>query len=53
MDEKELWAKFCQGGKIHDYLEYRNCVNNALKTELDNSDKNKCTGACNTGAEYR
>ena len=53
MDEKELWAKFCRGGKIQDYLEYRNCVNNAPKTELDKSDENKCTGIGYTGAEYR
>ena len=53
MDEKELWAKFCQGGKIQDYLEYRNCLNNAPKTELDKSDKNNCTGVGYTGTEYR
>lgn len=53
MDEKELWAKFCQGGKIQDYLEYRNCVNSAPKTELDRCDKDKCTGVGNKGAEYR
>lgn len=53
MDEKELWAKFCQGGKVQDYLEYRNCVNSARKTELDKSDKDKCTGVGYTGAEYR
>ena len=53
MDEKELWAKFCQGGKVQDYLEYRNCLNSAPKTELDNSDKDKRTGVGYTGAEYR
>ncbi len=53
MDEKELWARFCEGGKVADYLEYRNCVNVTNKTELEASDKDNCTGACDKGAEHR
>ena len=33
MDENELWQRFCEGGKVADYLEYRNCVNVVNKTE--------------------
>lgn len=53
MDEKMLWEKFCQNGKIDDYLEYRNCVNSSDKTEMKPSDKDNGTGARHTGAEYR
>jgi hypothetical protein len=53
MDEKELWAKFCEGGKVADYLEYRNCVNASGKREKEPSDKDKRTGACDTRTEYR
>ncbi len=52
MDEKELWARFCEGGKVADYLEYRNCVNANSKTELEPSDKDNCTGARDKGTEY-
>lgn len=53
MDEKELWARFCEGGKVADYLEYRNCVNVINKTELEASDKDNCGGARDKGAEHR
>lgn len=53
MDEKELWQKFCEGGKVLDYLEYRNCVNTANKTELENDGKDNGAGACDTRTEYR
>lgn len=52
MDEKELWEKFRQGGKIADYIEYRNCVN-MKNTELEQSAENNCTGSCDKGTEYR
>ncbi len=52
MDEKELWERFCQGGKVEDYLEYRNCVNATNKTELEPSDKDNRTGARDKGTEY-
>ncbi len=53
MDEKELWARFCEGGKVADYLEYRNCVNATNKTELELSDKDNRTGTRDKGTEYR
>ena len=52
MTEKELWEKFANGGKIADYLEYRNCIN-MKNTELEQSGENNCTGSCNKGTEYR
>ncbi len=52
MNEKELWDKFYKGGKIADYIEYRNCVN-MKKSELGKSGENNCTGSCNQGTEYR
>ena len=53
MDENELWQRFCEGGKIADYLEYRSCVNAVNKTELEPRDKNNSTGSCNKRTEYR
>lgn len=53
MDEKELWERFCAGGKVEDYLRYRSCVNAVNKTELEQSDKDNRTGACDTRTEYR
>ena len=52
MNEKELWEKFYKGGKIADYIEYRNCLNNK-NTELEKSDEVNCTRSCNQGTEYR
>lgn len=52
MTEKELWERFYQGGKIADYIEYRNFVN-MKNTELEKSAENNCTGACDKGTEYR
>lgn len=52
MEENELWQKFCQGGKVKDYLEYREFVN--LKSaEMKNSAENNCTGSCDKRTEYR
>ena len=52
LDEKELWEKFANGGKIADYIEYRNCVN--MKNERsEKSGENNSTGTCNPGTEYR
>ena len=52
MDENILWQKFCQGGKVADYLEYRNFVN--LKSaEMKNSVEDDRTGSCDKGTEYR
>lgn len=53
MNEKELWARFCEGGKVADYLEYRNCVNVINKTELKPSDKDNGIGSGDKGTEYR
>ncbi len=52
MDEKELWEKFQKGGKIADYMEYRNCVN-MKKSELEKSGEDFGTRAGNKGTEYR
>ncbi len=52
MNEKELWEKFAKGGKIADYIEYRNCVN-MKNTELEKLGEDNCLGACNKGTEYR
>ncbi len=52
MNEKELWEKFYKGGKIADYIEYRNCVN-MKNTELGKSAENNRTGTCYKGTEYR
>jgi hypothetical protein len=53
VDEKELWERFCQNGRINDYLEYRNCVNSLEKTEMKPFGKANCTGSGHKGAEYR
>ncbi|MGN0526096.1 MAG: hypothetical protein ACI4IF_01550 [Acutalibacteraceae bacterium] len=58
MNENELWQKFCNGGKVADYLNYRNCVNskaaqNNITTEFDKSAENYGTGTCNKRTEYR
>lgn len=53
MDENKLWEKFCENGRVSDYLLYRGCVNSIEKTELEKLDKDNGTGACNKGAEYR
>ena len=52
MDEKELWEKFAKGGKIVDYIEYRNCVN-MKNTELEQLGEDNSTRTCNKGTEYR
>ena len=52
MNENELWEKFYKGGKIADYIEYRNCVN-MKNGEIENRGENNCTGTCNQGTEYR
>ena len=52
MTEKELWEKFYKGGKIADYIEYRNCVN-MKNGETEKSGENNSTGACDQGTEYR
>ncbi len=53
MDENKLWEKFCENGRVSDYLLYRGCVNSTEKTELETLGKDNSTGACNKGAEYR
>lgn len=51
MNEKDLWEKFVKGGKIADYIEYRNCIN--MKIEVtENSDENNGTRTSNQGTEY-
>jgi len=52
MNEKELWEKFQNGGKIADYIEYRNCIN-MKNTELKESAEDNCAGTCYKGTEYR
>lgn len=52
MNEKELWERFAKGGKIADYIEYRNCVNMKIE-RLENSGENNSTRTCNQGTEYR
>lgn len=52
MNENELWEKFYKGGKIEDYIEYRNCVN-MKNGEKKNRGENNCTGIGNQGTEYR
>lgn len=52
MDEKELWERFYKGGKIADYIEYRNCVN-MKNGETEKSGENNSTRTCNQGTEYR
>ena len=51
MDEKELWERFYKGGKIADYIEYRNFVN-MKNGEIEKSGENNRTGPCNQGTEY-
>jgi hypothetical protein len=53
VDEKMLWERFCQNGKIDDYLEYRNCVNSLDKTEMKPCDKDNGTGSGHKRTEYR
>ncbi len=53
MDEKTLWQKFCENGKVVDYLTYRSCVNSVNQTELKPIDENNCTGSCDKRTEYR
>ncbi len=53
MKEQELWQKFLEGGKIADYLEYKNSVNAQNKTELGKSGEDNCTGIGYKGTEYR
>ena len=52
MNENELWEKFYKGGKIADYIEYRNCVN-MKNGETEKSGENNCAGPGNQGTEYR
>ncbi len=59
MNENKLWEKFCEKGRVADYLEYKNCVNAVIspnaenKTELKPIDENNGTGSCHKGTEYR
>ena len=53
MDENKLWEKFCENGKVIDYLQYRECVNSIEKTELEPIDKNNGTGTRHKRTEYR
>lgn len=53
MEEKELWQKFCDGGKIEDYLEYRNCVNMKINTELSKGGEDYRKGTCDKRTEHR
>lgn len=53
MDENELWERFAAGGKIGDYLEYRQSVKMCSETELKKSDKGKYAGTCDKGTDYR
>ena len=52
MDENELWEKFQKGGKIADYMEYRNCVN-MKNTELEKRSEDNSTQTGDKGTEYR
>ncbi len=59
MNENKLWEKFCENGRVSDYLEYRSCINSieahndANKTELKSVDENNRTGSRNKRTEYR
>lgn len=53
MNEQEFWQKFLEGGKVADYLEYKNSVNAQNKTELENIAENNCTGIGDTRTEHR
>lgn len=52
MNEKELWKKFEKGGKITDYIEYRNCVN-MKNTELEKRGEDYGSRTCDKGTEHR
>lgn len=52
MKENELWEKFAKGGKIADYIEYRNCVN-IKNTELEKVGEDNSTRTRNQGTDYR
>ncbi len=59
MKDEILWAKFCQNGKVEDYLNYKNSVKQGIAqvseniTELNPLDENNGTRSCDTGTEYR
>ncbi len=53
LDENKMWERFCENGKIADYLLYRDCVNSLGKTEMEPCDKDNCTGTGYKGAECR
>ncbi len=52
MDKNELWQKFCQDGRVEDYIAYKNAENVLMQTELEKDGKNNGAGAGNKGAEY-
>ncbi len=61
MNEKTLWQKFYENGKIEDYLKYRNFINKAQTidvnnmqniTELNTLDKDNGAGPCHKRTEY-
>lgn len=53
LDENKMWERFCENGKIADYLLYRECVNSLGKTEMEPCDKDNCTGTGYKGTECR
>jgi len=53
MNENELWQRFCENGRVSDYLEYKNTVNAAKNSELENLGENNSTGTGDKRTEYR
>ncbi len=47
-----LWQKFCEGGKVEDYLEYRKAAVMRVR-ESEKSGENIGIGYSNQGTEYR
>ena len=53
MNQQELWQKFLEGGKIADYLEYKNALNSQGETELEKSGEDNCRGVSYKRTDYR
>lgn len=53
MNENELWQRFCENGRVSDYLEYKNRVKASKNSELENLGENNSTGTGDKRTEYR
>ena len=53
MNENELWQRFCENGRVSDYLEYKNTVNAAKNSELESLGENNSTGIGDKRTECR